>query len=89
MSYDYDGMEVELDDGTFTIFIGSVEYTYEIEEHGDLLIGGIENGVDVEYIGKEYDMGEASVEDMDEYYNKELNYNEEEDDRYNEGYDYR
>lgn len=85
MSYDYDGMEINLDDGTFTIFAGGVEYTYDIEEHGDLLTGGIENGVAVEYIGLDYDVGEASVEDIKDYYNS-MEYDEEED-RYNEGYD--
>lgn len=78
MSYDWDGIEVNLDDDTFTIFISGTEYTYNIEEHIDLLTGGKDNGVDVEYIGLNYDVGDASEEDIKEYY---------EDLDYDDGYD--
>mgnify|MGYP006974888945 CR=1 FL=1 len=76
MSYDYDGIEVDFDAGEFTIIVGGAEYTYSIEEHRDLLVGAAENGVHIEYKG---DTGEASKEDMQEYYN---NFDEEEDDSF-------
>ncbi len=64
MSYDYDGIEVDLEAGEFTIFVGGTEYTYDIEEHGDLLVGAAGQGVPMEY--KEIE--EAESEDIEAYY---------------------
>lgn len=75
MSYDYDGMVVDLDEGYFIIFAGGTEYQYEIEEHGDLLVGAVENGVSIEYIG-----GEADETDIENYYKD--NYGDDEEDGY-------
>lgn len=50
MSYDYDYLVIDWDNDSFFIVVGGSQYDYSIEEHGDLLYGGLEQGVDYEEV---------------------------------------
>lgn len=46
MSFDYDYLVIDWEDGTFLIVIGGNSYEYNIADEGHLLYGGLQNGVD-------------------------------------------
>lgn len=57
MSFDYDKIDIYWEDDLFIIYVGGDDYAYSISDYGDLLEGGLSNGVPFDEFGSNEENG--------------------------------